>query len=52
MEQVEQIGVCEWHRYVDDTVVLLEPDTNIDDVLHVLKGTPLSEPEYFFSRLF
>jgi Reverse transcriptase (RNA-dependent DNA polymerase) len=36
MEQLEQIGVCEWHRYVDDTVVLLEPDTNIEDVLHVL----------------
>jgi phosphoribosylanthranilate isomerase len=35
MEQLEQIGVCEWHRYVDDTFVLLEPDTNIDDVLHV-----------------
>jgi hypothetical protein len=36
MEQLEQIGVCEWHRYVDDTLVPLEPDTNIDDVLHVL----------------
>jgi hypothetical protein len=36
MEQLEKIGVCEWHRYVDDTFVLLEPGTNIDDVLHVL----------------
>ena len=36
MERLEQIGVCEWHRYVDDTFVLLKPGTNIDDVLHVL----------------
>ena len=37
MERLEQIGVCEWHRYVDDTFVLLKPGINIDDVLpHVL----------------
>ena len=27
---------CEWHRYVDDAFVLLEPDTNIDDLPNVL----------------
>ena len=38
MDQLERIGVCEWHRYVDDTFVLLEPWTNIDEVLNILNG--------------
>ena len=38
MNQLEQVGVCEWHRYVDDTFVLLRPNTNIDDVLNILNG--------------
>ena len=38
MNNLEQAGVCEWHRYVDNTFVLLRPDTNIDDVLNILNG--------------
>ena len=36
MDRLEQKGVREWHRYVDDTFVLVEPDTNIQEVLDVL----------------
>ena len=35
MDLLEQIGVCEWHMYTDDTFVLLKPGTNIDAVLDV-----------------
>lgn len=38
MDQLEQIGVSEWFRYVDDTFVLLEPNTNINNVLDLLNG--------------
>jgi len=38
MDRLEQAGVCEWHRYVDDTFVLLEPGTDIKDVLDILNG--------------
>ena len=38
MDRLEQKGVREWHRYVDDTFVLVEPDTNIQDVLDILNG--------------
>ena len=38
MADLERVGVCEWHRHVDDTFVLLQPNTNIDDVLAVLNG--------------
>ena len=36
MDDLKRIGVCEWHRYVDDTFVLLRPDTNIDDIFSLL----------------
>ena len=26
-----KIGVCEWHRYIDDTFVLIEPTSNVVD---------------------
>ena len=38
MDRLERRGVREWHRYVDDTFVLVEPDTNIQDVLDNLNG--------------
>ncbi|CAF1663857.1 unnamed protein product [Adineta ricciae] len=38
MDQLKQSGVCEWHRYVDDTFVLLEPTTNVADVLTILNN--------------
>jgi hypothetical protein len=38
MDQLMEIGVCEWHRYVDDTFVLIEPTTNVVDVLNILNN--------------
>ncbi|CAF1614524.1 unnamed protein product [Adineta ricciae] len=38
MDRLRQSGVCEWHRYVDDTFVLLEPSTVVQDVLNVLNS--------------
>ena len=38
MDQLKQSGVCEWHRYVDDTFVLLEPKANVTDVLTILNN--------------
>jgi hypothetical protein len=38
MDRLMDIGVCEWHRYVDDTFVLIEPSTNITDALHILNN--------------
>ena len=28
MDELTSIGVCEWHRYVDDTFVRVQPGTN------------------------
>jgi hypothetical protein len=42
MDRLMDMGVCEWHRYVDDTFVLIELTTNVFDVLHILKNYPLS----------
>ena len=36
MDKLKQIGVQEWFRYVDDTFVLLNPNTSIDNVLNIL----------------
>ncbi|CAF2900990.1 unnamed protein product [Rotaria sp. Silwood2] len=36
MDKLTQLGVCEWYRYVDDTFVLLNKDTNVDNILSVL----------------
>jgi hypothetical protein len=38
MDRLEQKGAREWHQYVDDTFVLAEPDTNIQDVPDILNG--------------
>jgi hypothetical protein len=38
MDQLMETGVCEWHRYVDDTFVLIEPTTNVVDVLNILNN--------------
>ena len=38
MDQLMESGVCEWHRYVDDTFVLIEPTTNVVDVLNILNS--------------
>ena len=36
MDELTSIGVCEWHRYVDDTFVLVQPGTEVADLLTVL----------------
>jgi hypothetical protein len=38
MDRLVQSGVCEWYRYVDDTFILMEPDTNVDGVLNILNN--------------
>jgi hypothetical protein len=38
MDQLRQSGVCEWYRYVDDTFVLLEPTTTVQDILKILNS--------------
>jgi hypothetical protein len=38
MDRLMEIGVCEWHKYVDDTFVLIEPTTNVTDVPHILNN--------------
>jgi hypothetical protein len=38
MNQLMETGVCEWHRYVDGTFVLIEPETNVVDVLNILNN--------------
>jgi hypothetical protein len=38
MDRLVQSGVCEWFRYVDDTFILLEPTTKIEDVLNILNN--------------
>jgi hypothetical protein len=38
MERLIETGVCEWHRYVDDIFVLIEPTINVVDVLNILNN--------------
>ena len=38
MDRPEQKGVRQWHRYVDNTFVLVELDTNVLGVLNILNG--------------
>jgi hypothetical protein len=38
MDRLVQSGVHEWFRYVDDTFILLEPTTKIEDVLNILNN--------------
>jgi hypothetical protein len=38
MDRLKQIGVCEWYRYVDDTFVLVEPTTKVENVLQILNN--------------
>ena len=36
MDELTSIGVCEWHRYVDDTFVLVQPGSDVADLLTIL----------------
>jgi hypothetical protein len=38
LDRLMEIGVCEWHRYVDDRFVFIEPTINVSDVLHILNN--------------
>ena len=38
LDELKSIGVCEGHRYVDDTFVLVDPDTKVDDTLFILNN--------------
>ncbi|CAF3120231.1 unnamed protein product [Rotaria socialis] len=38
MDELISLGVCEWHRYVDDTFVFINPNANVNDILSVLNG--------------
>ncbi len=38
MDRLKQSGVCEWHRYVDDTFVLIELTTEVENVLEILNN--------------
>jgi hypothetical protein len=42
LDRLLDIGVCEWHKFVDDTFVLIEPTANVSDVLHILNNFHLS----------
>ena len=47
MDRLKQNGICEWHRYVDDTFVLVEPTTKIENVLEILNNF---HPSISFTR--
>jgi hypothetical protein len=47
MDRLVQSGVHEWFRYVDDTFILLEPTTKIEDVLNILNSF---HPSISFTR--
>ena len=38
MEQLKQNGVHEWFRFVDDTFVLIDIKTDIQDILAILNN--------------
>ena len=38
MDELIDLGVCEWYRYVDDTFVFINPDANVNDILSILNG--------------
>jgi hypothetical protein len=38
MDQLMKIELCEWYRYVDGTFFLIEPSTNVSDVLRILNN--------------
>ena len=38
MDDLKRIVVCEWHRYVDDTFVLVDPGATVDDILSILNN--------------
>lgn len=42
MDKLMQAGVYEWHRYVDDTFVLIDPNTKVEDILSILNEFHLS----------
>jgi hypothetical protein len=36
MDELIGMDVCEWHRYVDDTLVLVQLGTNFANILVIL----------------
>jgi hypothetical protein len=38
IDQMMKTRVCDWHRYVDNTFVLIEPTTNVVGVLNILNN--------------
>ena len=38
MDRLRQNGVCQWYRYVDDTFVIIEPTTKIENLLEILNN--------------
>ena len=36
---LRRIDVCEWHRYADDTFVVVQPGTNVVDILSILNDS-------------
>ncbi|CAF2546841.1 unnamed protein product [Rotaria sp. Silwood2] len=42
MDRLLQLGVCEWHRYVDDIFVLINPGVNVDNISSILNNFHLS----------
>ncbi|CAF3266778.1 unnamed protein product [Rotaria sp. Silwood2] len=38
MDHLKQIGVCDWYRYVDNTFVLVEATTKVDNVIKIFNN--------------
>jgi selenophosphate synthetase-related protein len=38
MDRLIDVGLYEWHRYVDGTFVRIASTTNVSDVLHILNN--------------
>jgi hypothetical protein len=38
IDEIESIGMCEWHRYIDGTFMLVDHNTKVDDVLSILNN--------------
>ena len=56
MDRLIQSGIRQWFRYVDDTIIPLEPAAKIEDILNILNNFHRSisfihEPEEFGSLL-
>lgn len=38
MDRLIQAGICEWYRYVDDTFVLVNPTSNLNNIITILNS--------------